>query len=117
MEQIQLVIGRALFIGVLISLLLVAAGLGIFLFHHSTEIIHFQTFQSDRKFIILPNIFVHGFIFSGRELIQLGLIILLLIQVLRVILTAWFFKKIHDPVFVWISLFILAIMIYSLIRL
>lgn len=114
MESIQLTISKLMIIGIVISLLLVAGGGIFYLSLHGSEIVSFSTFhQEPQTLTSIRGILRDAISLAPRGIIQLGLLVLLLTQVLRVILTTWFFAKIHNSVFVWISLFILAVLIYS----
>lgn len=116
MERMQLAIGRLLLIGVLVSFAMVLIGGSLYLLKHGTDIVHYQSFHGEPQvYKSITDIFSDAFTFSSLGLIQLGLLILVITQVLRVGLTAWLFIQLRDNVFVYISLFILFVLIYSLI--
>lgn len=114
MERIEVIIGRLLLAGVLISLSLVVIGIIIYLIKHGHEVVSYRIFHGEPQyFTTISGILQDSLTLSGRGFIQLGLLSLLIVQILRVALTAWYFAKLKDQVFVWISLFILAILLYS----
>jgi uncharacterized membrane protein len=114
MESIQLAMGRLLLVGVFISLIVVCIGGSIYLLNHGSDIIHYSAFQGEpQAYTSIINIFSHAF--SSLGLIQLGLLFLVLLQILRVAMTTWLFVQTRDGFFIFISLFILVILIYSLV--
>jgi uncharacterized membrane protein len=116
MERIQLAIGRLLLIGVLVSFIIILIGGILYLLNHGTDIIHYQAFHGEPQlYKSIPDILLDAFTLSPLALIQLGLLILVIVQILRVALTTWLFIQIRDNYFVYISLFILFILVYSLI--
>lgn len=115
MEKVEIAIGRLLLIGVLISLFFIISGGILYLFKHGNDLVHFHTFRGEPvQFSSIWRIWENAFSFSALGLIQLGLLILVFVQVLRVALTTWYFIKINDKTFTWISLFILTVLILSL---
>jgi uncharacterized membrane protein len=107
MERRQIAIGKLLLIGVLISFAMVLIGGILYLWQHGADIVHYQEFHTDKIF--------KAFTFSPLALIQLGLLLLVIVQILRVGLTMWLFIKSRDRAFSYISFFILLVLIYSLI--
>jgi len=116
MEQLQLLIGRLLLIGVFISLIFVAVGGCFYLQEHGSDIVHYQVFQIEPKNFSLSKI-IKDALSSSVGAIQFGLLFLVFVQILRVGLTLGIFVKLKDYIFVAITSFILLILIYSLIRL
>lgn len=118
MEHLQLAIGKLLLCGVLVCFAIVTFGGGLYLFKHGTDIIHYHTFHTGLPaYTTITAILQAAGNFSARGIIQLGLLILVFLQVLRVALTLWLFIKLRDRCFIAISLFILIILIYSLSQL
>ena len=115
MDNFELIIGKILRIGVIFSFMLVLTGGVFYLFQHGFEIVHLQTFsQETARLTSVNNIFLSALQFSAIGLIQLGLLILVLIQVLRVALTTWMFYHYRENILLLSSLFILFVLIYSL---
>ena len=55
------------------------------------------------------------FSFTPINMINLGLLVLVFIEILRVALLGWFYYSIKDKWFTFISIFILLILLYSFI--
>ncbi len=101
-------------IGVGISLLLTIAGGAFDLFLHGDNIVSYQVFHAQPQSLDSPSAIIKGvFSFTPAAIIQLGLLILVLLQSVRIALMTGFFIKLQDNYFIWISLFILAVLIYS----
>lgn len=114
MKQAELLIGQMLRAGLLLSVLVVLVGGVMYLIQNGHETIHYRVFQPEASDLsTMSGILATALTFSAPGIIQLGLLILVLTQVLRVALTAWLFAQERDFLFTWISLIILAILIYS----
>lgn len=106
MERLQLMIGKLMLAGAIISATVTFIGAVIFLSQHGSEPSYFHLFKP-------TNSYVTNY-FSARGLIAIGLYILVFTQVLRVALTGWLFVKLRDKWFIGFSLFVLTVLIYSL---
>jgi uncharacterized membrane protein len=113
-DRLQLMIGQALLIGLLIALILSIIGGIFYIAHHGREINHYQVFQKEPSPATSRKIWGDALTFSAYGVIQLGILILVLTQLLRVALVAFYYFKLHNFPFVWLSLFILGVLIYSL---
>ena len=112
----QTVISRMLFIGVMLSLIAVIAGGILYLYHFGGDLVHYQTFYGEPpQYKSVFHILKDSLTLAPLALIQLGLLLLVLVQIMRVILTGIFFYLSRDFLFVHISLFILIVLLYSLI--
>lgn len=114
MQDIRIAIGRLLLVGIIISFIFIVFGGCLYLFQHGSDIANFQHFNGES--ILLTSFFgilADVFSFSSRGIIQLGLLMLLFVQLLRVALTAWYFLKENDNLFTGISLFILSVLILT----
>lgn len=115
LHELELLIGKVLIIGVTVAGLIVAAGGLVYLVRHGREQVHYGVFTgepTDLKTIVgVSGDVLH---WSGRAIIQLGLIVLVAIQVVRVGLTVWLFRVAGDNTFVYIGLLVLAVLAYSL---
>ena len=115
-QKMQTVIGRMLFIGVLVSLVAVTMGGVMYLSHYGSEVVNYQTFYAEPPhYKSIGVILTDALSFSPLSLIQFGLMTLVLVQIMRVILTGIFFYLSRDFLFVHISLFILIVLLYGLI--
>jgi uncharacterized membrane protein len=114
MQSIELLIGRVLRVGLIASVLIVLTGGVFYLLQNGHQDIHYQVFQYTSTFSSITNILHEAFTRSPAGIIQLGLLVLVLTQVLRVLLTIGLFLKIKDYLFTIISLIIFAILVYSI---
>jgi len=115
MERAELIIGYMLRIGLWLSVAVVSIGGVLYLMQCGHETIHYQVFHSEPWVpTSLLDIWRELKKCSAQAIIQFGLMLLILTQVLRVALTAWLFMHERDYIFTWISLIILLVLIYSI---
>ncbi|MHB1948607.1 MAG: DUF1634 domain-containing protein [Gammaproteobacteria bacterium] len=115
MKQTEMLIGRMLRVGLWLSVLIVLIGGALYLMQNGHELIHYSTFQEEPRHVHTMRGILHSALtFSAVGIIQFGLLVLVLTQVLRVAMTVWLFVQERDAVFTWISLIILVILIYSI---
>lgn len=113
MSNIELIIARTLRFGLLFAIFIeLIGGLGYFI-QAGHDKIYFTEFHEPTRSLIEIGRNLSVFSFSG--LILIGFLILMMTQMIRVSLTAWLFFHKKDKVFTGISLFILAILLYSII--
>lgn len=116
-ERVETRIGMTLTAGVLLAGLLVACGGMLYLLHHAGQPVHYHIFRGEPGDLRTIGGVIHeALAVSGRGLIQLGLVVLVAVQLVRVALTAWLFIVQRDAVFACIALAILAVLAYSLFR-
>lgn len=111
-RKIEKIMSVILSIGLMISVSLVMLGGGIYLFQHGHENIHFDVVNpvySTNPQLILEN----ALYFSPFGIIQLGLLVLVVTQIARVGLLVWFYGAIRDYWFLFISLFVLVVLMFS----
>jgi uncharacterized membrane protein len=113
-DRLSLLIGRLFLVGLLLSILLTAAGGIFYLVEHGHEVNNYQFFQKEPTRSSSTKIWHDAIQFTPYGIIQMGILILILTQLLRVALLACHYLKIHDFKFVGFSLFLLAVLIYSL---
>ena len=114
--QMENVIGLTLLAGVLASAIIVFLGGIVYVFRHSSAPVHYRVFRGEPSDLrSLAGIWADVKTFSGRGIIQLGLILLVCLQVARVILTGVLYLKIRDRMYVAISAIILALLLYGLV--
>lgn len=115
-EELDLALARVLLFGVKVAVVLVVLGAVLLLSRHGLETASYHLFVGEPQSLTsLPAIFQGLWQGHGRSLIQLGLICLVLTPVLRVALACLIFVREKDYVYVGISLFVLAILLYALI--
>jgi uncharacterized membrane protein len=115
LEHMERLIGKLLIVGVAISGLVAFAGGVFYLIRHGDAPVNYQIFRGEPADLSTIAGVAHQVgQFTGRGLIQLGLILLVALQVLRVALTAWLFHTARDWKFTLISLMILSALAYNL---
>lgn len=99
--------------GMIISLIFVTIGGGLYLYQSGYENAA-QVFHSGVNFqTTVEQIFISAFSFSPFGIIELGVLMLVATQSVRVGLLVWYYAMKKDRAFTGISLFILAVLIYS----
>lgn len=112
MERMQIAVSWLLKIGVLVALLLVVAGGAIYLYQHGQDVMYYSVFRGEPvQATSISHILQAAFMLVPLGLIQLGILILVVTQVLRVALIAGFFAHMKDYKFTGISLFVLAALV------
>lgn len=115
LERLEQLIGTILIIGVTVAGAIVAFGGVFYLLHHGSERVHYDVFTGEPTGLsTIAGVVVNALHLSGSAIIQLGLLVLVAMQLVRVVFTVWLFKVARDRAFVYISLFVLAILGYSL---
>lgn len=113
--QTEQMLGSLLRAGVLLAGVIVAAGGLLFLIRHGAEPPHYRVFRGEpadlRTFSGILGEAAH---FSGRGLIQLGLLVLIGTPVARVALSAYAFARERDRLYSGIALAVLTLLLYSL---
>lgn len=115
-HRIELIIGKLLRAGVLLSASVVVVGGMIYLLRHGNEIADYRTFRGELSTLrSFPGI-VHGVLDrSGRAVIQLGLLLLIATPIARVVFSAVAFARERDYLYVAFTLAVLAVLAYSLL--
>jgi uncharacterized membrane protein len=111
-KKIENFIVLILIIGTLISVGLVVFGGASYLIQHGFQPLQAHLIKPINKSAasILQDIFT----FSSFSMINLGVLVLVLVQILRVGLLVWFYYSIRDKWFTLISAYILIILLYGL---
>jgi uncharacterized membrane protein len=117
-QKLELAIGRMLQAGVLLAALVVLIGGGLYLRQSSgaslqrPDYIHFhgesEQLRSPTRIVALA---AHG---NPEGLIQLGLLLLIATPIVRVIVAGVGFLMERDQMYVWVSIIVLAVLLYSL---
>ena len=113
-QKMQNMMGALLLFGTLLSASLVCIGGFLFLIHHGSEPISNNLLQTTITPTSHEQTWDLAFSFSSLGLIELGLFMLVITQILRVLLLVGFYAAIRDVWFSFISLFILVVLIYVL---
>jgi uncharacterized membrane protein len=113
--RMEKLIGTVLLVGVLVSTAIVAFGGVVYLVRHSSSPVHYRIFRGEPSDLrTLQGISDDLATFSGRGIIQLGLMLLVAVQVVRVVLTGVLFGMNRDRVFVVVSTLVLVLLLYGL---
>ena len=114
--RIEVIIGGLLRTGVIMAAAVVLFGAVVFLAQHGREVAAHGVFRGEPESLTTVTGIIHGVLHvSGRAIIQLGLLILIATPVARVAFSAVAFAIEHDYLYVWITLFVLAVLLYSLL--
>lgn len=117
MKNIRLAIGQILYFGVLTSFVIVLLGGIFYLLQYGHDTVHYHLFHNEPKiYKSVTDIFLDALTFSPEDIIQLGLLVLVFVQILRVGVTTWMFVESREKLFTVISLFIFLVLICSFIR-
>ena len=112
---IDKIIGNLLRVGLVVSCLIVMIGGGLYLTNHGTELPKYHIFQGEPSDLrTIPGIIKDASSFSGRGLIQFGLLLLIATPVMRVAFTVISFMFQKDRVYVGVTLIVLAVLLFSL---
>lgn len=116
MDNFSLLISKLIIGVVLFATLVVCIGGAIYLSQHGGDAHNYQHFQGEpQRFTSFFGIWRSAFTFSARGIMQLGLLLLVFGQSVRVLLTLFLFTREKDYFFSVASLIILAILLYSLL--
>jgi uncharacterized membrane protein len=114
-KSLEVAIGRTLQAGVLLAAAVVLLGGVIYLFHASGPRPDYQHFHGVADGLRHPDKIWRGAMHGDAEsVIQLGLLLLIATPVVRVILAGVGFLLEGDRLYVWVSITVLAVLIYSL---
>jgi uncharacterized membrane protein len=114
--RIEVIIGALLRTGVILAGAVVLVGAVVYLTHHGWEAVNYSAFYGEPETLTSVTGIIQGALhLSGRAIIQFGLLILIATPVARVAFSAVAFAIERDYLYVWITLFVLAVLLYSLI--
>lgn len=114
-ERIDQLLGNLLRAGVILSAAVVLVGAAIFLWRHGHEPTDYRVFRGEPPGYRQPALILRGAVnLGGRAIIQLGLLLLIATPVARVFFSALAFAWQRDFVYVALTLFVLAVLLYSI---
>lgn len=114
--RIDGVIGNLLRVGVVVSSLIVLVGGGLYLTRHGTELPDYHIFHGEpSELCSILGIMKFISSFTGRGIIQFGLLLLIATPVMRVAFTVISFTIQRDRVYVGVTLIVLAVLLFSLV--
>lgn len=100
-------------LGTLISAALVIFGGTLYLIKYGSDPVHFEWMTNNNYQLNLKRILFMSTSVYSLTIVEVGLLLLVGTQILRVGLLVWFYAKMRDYWFTAISLFILLTLIYS----
>jgi uncharacterized membrane protein len=117
-QKIEMMLGNLLRFGVLLSAAVAAVGGGVYLMRHAHEVADYRTFGDGtpaelRRPSSIVRETAQG---RGQALIQLGLLLLIATPVARVAFSALAFARQRDWIYVGMTLFVLAVLLFSLFQ-
>jgi uncharacterized membrane protein len=115
MRRLERLIGFVLLVGVLLSAATVLLGGVLFLWRHGSTPVHYRIFRGEPSDLrTLLGVWGDVMKGSGRGIIQVGLILLVAVQLVRVLLTGILFLLSRDKTFVVITTVVLGLLTYAL---
>lgn len=114
-HKMEELIGLTLLFGTLASLMLVIVGGGWFLLQHGGENLQTELMQINNQPVTIQQIWLNALSFTPLGIVELGLLLLVVTQIIRIALLVWFYAAVRDIGFTLISIFILLILVYSFI--
>ncbi len=116
MTRMERSIGAVLLVGVVASAFVVLFGGAVFVWRHGSVPVHYRIFRGEASDLrTLEGILGDLKAFSGRGIIQLGLMLLVAVQVIRIALAGLLFVLKRDWIFVAITIFVLGLLIFGLV--
>lgn len=114
-QEIDLVIGGILRIGVALAALVVLAGGTLYLIRHGFEMPDYRAFRGEpTDLCTITGILRDVRLFRARGFIQLGLLLLIATPIIRVLFTILAFALQRDRTYVMVTLIVLAALLFSL---
>jgi uncharacterized membrane protein len=115
-ERVELLVGTLLRSGVALSAAVVLFGGAFYLWRYRAAMPDYHVFRGEPSELRnVPGILRGVLTLNGRSLIQLGLLLLIATPIVRVGFSAVAFFLQRDRAYVWITLIVLAILLWSLI--
>ena len=114
-QRIEIVLAHLLRAGVLTSAFVVIAGAVVYLGAHATERVDYRTFHAEpaqlRGVHTVVNAALEG---QATGILQLGLLLLIATPIARVIFSVFAFALEGDKMYVFFTLIVLGVLLYSL---
>ncbi|RBL92798.1 DUF1634 domain-containing protein [Chitinophaga flava] len=115
-KDIQQLIGKQLRVGVITSSIIVLLGGIVYLYRHGHESPDYGTFTGVREGLDnLPGILKGIMAGQGRDVIQLGVVLLIATPIFRIVFSVFAFLLEKDYLYVVITLIVLAVITFSMV--
>lgn len=111
--RVQHWIGSILLYGTILSTLIVMVGGAQFLLQNGGQSLQSELLQTKTAQVSITEVWRFAISFTPLGTVQLGLLLLIATQILRVFLLCLYYVATKDYAFTLISFFILAVLIYS----
>jgi uncharacterized membrane protein len=116
-ERLEIIIGNLLRLGVSIAAVVVLAGGILYLARYGNQPINYGNFHGEPRELRTITGIVRGVrAVHPTAIIQFGLLLLIATPIARVILSAYGFWREHDYHYVIITLIVLGVLLYSLLK-
>jgi uncharacterized membrane protein len=116
-EKFESIIGRILQIGVITSAMVVFIGGIFYLAGHASKISDYHAFNRGASCSwSLSGIIANSMALNSYGIIQFGLLVLIATPILRVVFSVIAFVIQRDVTYVVVTLIVLAVLLYSLVR-
>ena len=113
-HRVEQAIGLLLRTGVLLAAVIVCAGAALYLVRHGGERIDYRVFRGERADLrSVRGICAGALALQGRDVIQLGLLVLLATPVARVVFSVGAFALQRDWLYVGVTLTVLTVLLWS----
>jgi uncharacterized membrane protein len=112
-KDLQSFIGNLLRYGVIIAMIIVVAGLAIYLFQSGSQIVDYSTFDAHNQFSF-PAFYKRLTEGNNAAIMELGVIVLIAIPIARVLFTMIGFWLEKDRLYTFIAFLVLCIIGFSL---
>jgi uncharacterized membrane protein len=113
-KKMEITMSLILAAGMMISVLLVLLGATLYLLQHGSDLMSYQLAQDENFSASVRLIIDSALSLTPFGLIELGLLVLVATQAIRVGMLVGFYALMRDYAFSLISLFILGVLLYSL---
>jgi uncharacterized membrane protein len=114
--QVEQIVGNLLRAGVLIAASVVLLGGVLYLIRYGSTLPNYRVFHGEPKALRdLSEIVPEAVSLHRNDVIQLGLLLLIATPILRVAFSIFAFLKQRDYVYVFVTLIVLGVLLYSLI--
>jgi len=111
----ELNIGKTLLIGVLISTSIVLLGGLLYLIQHGASLYVNPRFDFSLYHFTFQGVLKGLQYLNADSIILLGIAALVIVQLTRVALTIWLFISYQDTFFVWVSIIVFLMLIFSIL--
>jgi uncharacterized membrane protein len=115
--QMEIIMGRLLQVGVLLAASVVLVGGAMYLYAHANEQSNYRVFRAQPVELRHPAGLLRGVVGGNASaVIQLGILLLVATPIFRVIFAVVGFAIERDRLYVGISLTVLAVLLYGMLR-